>query len=824
MNESKSNMEPNASENPDMMLMESEESFRLAAATGGFISWESNIITGAIKVSGDARDIVGFEIPQDEAQRLMHVHPDDAEMVEKAMQHTFTTREPLLLEHRLIGTNKGEPIWVRVSAKFVDDHRLIGITQNIDVQKKAEITLRKSEERQAFLLKLSDTLHLLSDPETIQATAMMLTMGHFASDRCYYCEVENGNAIIRQDAAVAGLPSVTGVYDLKSMPVFDVVVNAGRPFVVHDVHTTDLVDESLRQLCIQLQVISFIDIPVIKNNQCVGILCVVQSTPRKWTGFEIELARDVADRIWNSVERGKTAVALLESETRYRNETAQLKATLQSISDAVYIGDFSGITLANQPALDQLGYSSYEELNKNIGILSEEIQTRNAETGEIILPRDQAFAQALLGKHVTKNVRVLHRKSGKERILRSSAAPVIVDGKVVAAVAVNTDITEQWESAAALRQSEQKLRDFNNKLELEVARRTAELQENHRLLESIYNTSHVGMSVFKPIYDMRNKITDFEVVIVNKRIEDSSGRKDLVGKLYTKEFPGIKKMGLFDVMVKAMETGKPKQMEYFYEYEGIKRWYSTMFIRNGNILVSSNLDMTEQKLVEERNKELDRRQKELEEWQQQQIFRTILDTQEEERRRIAENLHNSLGQILYGAKLSLGQITKPELDETGKQNLKNADKLLNDAIAESRRLSHELMPVILEDFGLKTAVEDICLQMSGSVIFKYKFSGLNKRLDKYIEISIYRIVQELMMNVVKHSGASEALVILELKRTHILVMVQDNGKGFDNKVKKANGIGLKTIQNKVSLLNGNINIKSTHGKGVVINIDIPIKN
>ena len=218
------------------------------------------------------------------------------------------------------------------------------------------------------------------------------------------------------------------------------------------------------------------------------------------------------------------------------------------------------------------------------------------------------------------------------------------------------------------------------------------------------------------------------------------------------------------------------------------------------------------------------KQKELEESQQQEIFRAILDTQEVERKRIAETLHNSLGQILYAAKLSLGTVDKLSLEETNKESIKNVDKLLNDAITESRRLSHELMPVILEDFGLKTAVEDICRQLNGKTRFKCQFKGSMKRLDKYMEIAIYRLIQELVVNAVRHSGATDALVAIEANQARIMVSVQDNGKGFNIAKGKGGGIGLKTIRNNVSLLNGNIEITSKPGNGTIININIPLKS
>lgn len=206
-----------------------------------------------------------------------------------------------------------------------------------------DVTERKhNEQRQAFLLQLSDALRSLDDAVEIEATVTQTALHHFGADRCYYCEIEDGNSIIRRDAARDGLPSVAGEYPLSSFPILQAVIESGRPFVVKDVHTTDTVDEDLRQLCIQMQVISYIDVPIIKNGQPVGVLCLVQSTPRDWTNLEVELAIETAERIWAAVERARAETALQEMmqnvralnktlEQRVQARTAQLEAINQEL-------------------------------------------------------------------------------------------------------------------------------------------------------------------------------------------------------------------------------------------------------------------------------------------------------------------------------------------------------------------------------------------------------------------------------------------------------------------------------------------------------------
>ena len=174
---------------------------------------------------------------------------------------------------------------------------------------------------------------------------------------------------------------------------------------------------------------------------------------------------------------GQRGAASVMSHAAAERQAAELRAVLESMPDAVYIGTAEGITLANQPALDQLGFRSRDELNRHVKTLAEEIQTRDAATGHFIPVENQAFMRAFRGERVVQDVIVRHRLTGRDRVVRCAAAPVTVDGEVIAAVAVNTDVTEA-------RQSAQRLRELNETLE----RRVAEAITERTLLAEIVET------------------------------------------------------------------------------------------------------------------------------------------------------------------------------------------------------------------------------------------------------------------------------------------------------------------------------------------------
>ena len=243
-------------------------------------------------------------------------------------------------------------------------------------------------------------------------------------------------------------------------------------------------------------------------------------------------------------------------------------------------------------------------------------------------------------------------------------------------------------------------------------------------------------------------------------------------------------------------------------------------------ILGVDLDISQIKRLEEENIQIRLQQ-------QQQLLNAILDAQEEERRRISESLHNGVGQLLFATKLNLAGVQldappKGKAEATGA--LQKAEALLTEAIEETRRASHELVPILLKEFGLEKAIGDFCRRFdrTGIALDCHCFP---ERLSPSMETAVYRIGQELISNIVKHSGATRANLEVSKDKDFVYLDVQDNGKGMppdkalgrDSLVQQpGRGIGLRTIQDRVSLLGGTLQIESTPGKGTSIAICLPV--
>ncbi|RZL14690.1 MAG: hypothetical protein EOO89_15735, partial [Pedobacter sp.] len=193
---------------------------------------------------------------------------------------------------------------------------------------------------------------------------------------------------------------------------------------------------------------------------------------------------------------------------------------------------------------------------------------------------------------IEREVKTIENRIFMVQLLPYRTAENLINGVVITFF----DITKRKESEDILRSSEEK---YRKELEQEVELRTADLKENRDLLQSILDNSFIGMTVLKPIRDESGEIVDFIISLANLEISKETGRTDLVGKHYLKEYPGIKAAGLFDIMLRVMDTGQEEGMEYFYSFEGFNRWYSCMFVKLGDGLLATNVDTEGRKKAEE---------------------------------------------------------------------------------------------------------------------------------------------------------------------------------------------------------------------------------
>lgn len=209
--------------------------------------------------------------------------------------------------------------------------------------------------------------------------------------------------------------------------------------------------------------------------------------------------------------------------------------------------------------------------------------------------------------------------------------------------------------------------------------------------------------------------------------------------------------------------------------------------------------------------------------QQKEILNAVLMAQERERERIGEGLHNGVGQLLYAVKIRNEMLEAT--NDSMKRQLKEINRMLDEAIAETRSISFQLVPGVLKEFGLEAALKSLFERMvKPGLQLSVTTSGLKKRLPENHEVSIYRIVQELVNNIIKHSKATSASLDITQHGEKIRLKIEDNGTGFDEKQASLmhKGIGLQSVKNRVKLLNTEMSIISAPSKGTKIIIDIPL--
>ena len=304
----------------------------------------------------------------------------------------------------------------------------------------------------------------------------------------------------------------------------------------------------------------------------------------------------------------------------------------------------------------------------------------------------------------------------------------------------------------------------------------------------------------------------FEYSELLRKLNDSLNNKEMIGKVAEIE--------------KKYDTEK-KQNQIILQQAEIKQKSSLNYLLGGAAAATLLLSFIGYRNYSNKKKVQQLRITELETEKQLSATEAVLKGEEQERTRLAKDLHDGLGGMLSGIKYSFNNMKENLIltPDTAQAFSRSMD-MLDNSIKEMRRVAHNMMPESLLRYGLDKTLQDYTAEInkSGIVNVAYQSMGMeNKTVDNTTAITIYRIVQELLNNVTKHAGAKQVLVQLLAQGNKLVVNVEDDGKGFNTEIlKRVEGIGWKNIQSRVEFLKGTLDVQSSDGKGTAVNMEFNI--
>ena len=209
---------------------------------------------------------------------------------------------------------------------------------------------------------------------------------------------------------------------------------------------------------------------------------------------------------------------------------------------------------------------------------------------------------------------------------------------------------------------------------------------------------------------------------------------------------------------------------------------------------------------------------------QRDALRRAVQAQEAERRRLARELHDETGQALTSMLLGLSAVERAETADEARLAVGELRELVVGTLQSVRRLAVELRPSALDDFGLEPALRRLgqTVKESGAVDVQVETRLGSERLLPEVETAVYRIVQEALTNVVKHASAERVSIVVTRMPGKLIVIIEDDGAGFDQDARPGEGLGLLGMRERVQLLDGSLSIDASRGAGTALTVELPL--
>ncbi len=577
------------------------------------------------------------------------------------------------------------------------------------------------------------------------------------------------------------------------------VAKTGQPMVVEDTSRDPrLTRPEVKKMKIQSQLI----LPLTLRDRVTGTLCVAMRRPKQFLPEEIELLSAVATQIGTAIENAHlyekerlTAQRLAVSERNYRE-------LFENATDAIWVHDLTGNIIAANKAAEKLtGYSVAELTKMNVrAFLSDEDLDVAGQTRRKLLekePMEQPYEQRLI------------RKDGTKALLKLATSLITEEGKPTGFQHIARDVTKERQAEEALKEREREL---------------SQIVEGSSVPTFVINNEHTITHWNKACENLTG-VSAGEVVGTKRQwlafySEERPVMADLVvDKVSEEEIAGLyrSKYGKSALIEGAYEA------EDFFPHLGERgKWlfFTAAPLRDHEGKVFGAIE-TLQDVTETRRMQDNLRY----------YLQEITRAQEEERKRIARELHDDTAQALYALNREADNFLRsnPNLPADNAAFLRDLNKQIREVLQEVRRFGQDLRPPMLDDLGFLAALRWLVgeLKEQYGIEADVTVSGIERRFSAETELTIFRIVQEALRNVEKHAQASKVEVVIEFGEGKTRVSICDNGKGFDlggslAELPRVGKLGLAGMEERARLLGGNLRLQSELGKGTAVEVEVPV--
>ncbi|MEH3087142.1 MAG: PAS domain-containing protein [Xylophilus ampelinus] len=436
---------------------------------------------------------------------------------------------------------------------------------------RAEAVARTSQERQAFLLRLSDALRARADPAEIRLAAATLLGEHLGSSRVAYAEDEgDGQHFTVTRNYVDGAAQAVGRFRYADYgPDILDDLQAGRTRVQPDIASDVRLSARERDALARHGVGASLNLPLVKAGRLVAFLGINYPAAHAFGLDEIDLASEVAERTWAAVERARAEEDLRESRQRFRALVSASATSIYRMSPdwrVLYQLDSESFSSTAEPIEDWVREYIPEEDHPVVFA---------------------AIAQAIGRKSLFELEHRVRRADGGVGWVLSRAVPLLdAAGEITEWFGAGSDTTARRAAVEQLRDSEERHREA---LERRVRERTAELAASHDLLQATMDSSHDMIQVFEAVRDASGAIVDFRWIINNRKSEEVYG--DVLGRNLLENNPGVVAAGIFDAFKRVVESGEPHQGQYRYAHEQFDSWFFQSAVRLGDGVATTTTDI-----------------------------------------------------------------------------------------------------------------------------------------------------------------------------------------------------------------------------------------